>query len=141
MSEKGRKIMGMWFLPKFPDEKLNGTLSIDDNGNCQLRVAYKFEGLQNIGYNKQLDVIHGFTANGKKITLLKCTVIEQQIGIPGFPVTTYTSQITIIGEWYSDDKKVLISEITASYDYLNYWIGNKPFFSKTNDEKNEITAI
>lgn len=130
--------IGMWFLPEFPNESLSGTLDIDENGKCQLQVPHNFGSIQAIGSNETIPIIHGFMADGKKVTLLHCIPTNQQWGFPGFLVTNYTSSIAIIGEWYSSEKDIDVFEMTASYDYLNYWINNRPFEIVGNDEKKEI---
>lgn len=136
-----RDAIGMWFLPKFPDEKLDGTLIIDDKGECQLQVSHNFGGLQGIGGNGQVEAINGFMANGDKVTLFNCIQKQQEWAIPGFPVTVYTSAFAIIGEWFTNDEGVVVTEITASYDHLNYWLNTKPFVKEYDCESKEIRLI
>lgn len=138
VEKKEREDIGIWFLPESPDDKLSGSLNIDDKGNCQLKLAENFGGIKGIGSNECVEAILGFLANGKKVTLLNCIQTNQQWGFPGFPVTVYTSTIAIIGEWYNSDEDIVVSEITASYNYLNYWINCKPFSVVKDDEKKEI---
>lgn len=136
MIKKEIDTVGMWFLPECPDEKLSGTLRFNDKRCCQLELSNDFGGIRGFGRNEKVEVIHGFMANGKKVTLLNCIKTNQQLGFPGFPVTQYTSAIAIMGEWYSNNEDVVVSEITASYDYLNYWINSNPFsIEQTNYEK------
>lgn len=124
---------GMWFLPDSPKDKLNGSINFDEDGEIKLKLFYNFGGLHELGSNNPLSVIQGFLSNGKKVTLFDCIQTNMELNMPGFPTTEYVCSNAIIGELYNDKEEVIITEMSAEYNYLNYWLNSNPFSISFND--------
>jgi hypothetical protein len=126
MNKIEKENLGIWFLPSNPTERLSGTLIIDDDNGCELKMAHNFGGFSGIGIDN-LPVIHGILSNGKKVTLIDSTKTNQQWAFPGFPVTILSCRLAVIGGFYQDEKDIIISEMKATYEHLNFWLNKNPF--------------
>lgn len=126
----------MWYLPSNPSERLTATLTIDDDNVCKLKMAHNFGGLSAMGVD-ELPIIHGVLSNGKEVTLINSRKTNEQWGFPGFPVSIWSCSLAIIGGLYNEVSDILLSEIKATYEHLNFWLNKKPFkidtFTTTND--------
>ncbi|WP_053366300.1 HEPN domain-containing protein [Bacillus sp. FJAT-27245] len=126
MNKLDRENIGWWYLPSNPTERLTGTLTIDDDNVCKLKMAHNFGGLSGIGVN-ELPIIHGVLSNGKEVTLVNSIKTNERWGFPGFPVSVWSSSLAVIGGLYNEDKDIALSEIKATYESLNLWLNKRPF--------------
>jgi hypothetical protein len=126
MKKLERENIGLWYLPSCPEEKLTGTLTVDKDNSCKLKMAHSFGGLTSLGV-RNISVIHGVLSNGNEITLINSTKTSEQWGFPGFPVAVFTCTLAIIGGLYDQEKEVMLSELKATYKHLNLWLNQKPF--------------
>ena len=138
MNKFDRENIGLWYLPSNPEEKLTGTLTIEDNKECELKMAHNFNGLSGLGINK-LPIIHGVLSNGSKVTLVDSFKSSEQWGFPGFPVSVWRSSLAVIGGHYDSIDELVISEIQTDYTALNFWLNNRPFQIHPLSESNELS--
>lgn len=126
MNKFDRENIGLWYLPSNPSERLTGTLTVEEDNVCKLKMAHNFNGLSGIGVN-ELPIIHGVLSNGKEVTLVNSIKTNEQWGFPGFPVSIWTCSLAVIGGLYNEVNDIAISEIKATYESLNLWLNKKPF--------------
>lgn len=131
-----RENIGIWYLPSNPTEKLTATLTIDDDNTCKLKVAHNFGGLSAMGVD-ELPVIHGTLSNGKEVTLINSIKTHEQWGFPGFPVSIWSCSLAIVGGIYNNVSDILLSEIKATYEHLNFWLNKNPFKFDTSTTTND----
>jgi hypothetical protein len=70
MSEK-RDIAGLWWLPKKPDERWTGTLTLEQNKAPKLTVTVQKSAFESFGQKLSAPpLIRGCDQNGKPIPLI-----------------------------------------------------------------------
>jgi len=132
-----RENIGLWYLPSNPTERLTGTLTIEEDNVCKLKMAHNFNGLSGVGVN-ELPIIHGILSNGKEVTLVNSIKTNERWGFPGFPVSVWTCSLAVIGGLYNEANDIAISEIKATYESLNLWLNKRPFEINANPASSEL---
>lgn len=66
------KLNGYWKLPEQADWQITGELTFSLVDGVKLNTIGKFEG-QEREAEFQYDIIHGFSTDGKKISLINCS--------------------------------------------------------------------
>ncbi|WP_313533241.1 HEPN domain-containing protein [Exiguobacterium sp.] len=138
MERFDKENIGIWYLPSNPEDRLTGTLTIEDNNSCELKIAHGFNGLSGIGIG-ELPIIHGVLSNGSEVTLINSVKTSERWGFPGFPISIWKASFTVIGGHYDNIEDLIISEIRADYNGLNFWLNNRPFHIHPRQESNEVS--
>ena len=87
---------------------------------------------------QEVNVINGFTTNGKKVTLINCIQISFGINMPGMFTSTYSASLMIEGNNYQSESDIYLQNISASYDHLAQWISISPFRVENNLQNKEL---
>lgn len=113
---------GIWFLPTSEEDKIAGKITYSLEGGIYLELLGTFGDLQNSNLETYNEIILGILKDGKKITLLNCSVVNRTINFPGIPTVKFLASYMLIGEHYSNKEQLLFDEISIEYHNLNDWL-------------------
>lgn len=134
--------VGIWWLPDNPENQFYGTLKFTRNEGAILNVI----GCQN---NKNLieafkaaftseltpqEIIHGFSADGKCITLYHCHSISKKNPIPGIPQQSFNVNTILVGHHFKNPDDIKFKQVSVHYSYLNEWANVSGFKRITKNE-------
>ncbi len=122
---------GIWKLPEYEDVELYGKLIVNDDITLEVIGDIPFE-LQ----DKKIDIIHGFTTNGKYITLINNFNKNTKLNYPGIDSYKYSARYLFIGKKINSIDELNIKSITSRYTNLEEWIGIYGFNFKMQKHKN-----
>jgi len=119
--EEPFSISGYFWLPSDEDNKLYGTLTVEDGGKIELEILGKFPN------NSNINIIVGKTERGHFV-LEKCFVLTHNIQITNpvknrLLITTMYKNITYIKE--EKNEKILFDTFSFTVDGLNEWLNIK----------------
>ncbi len=122
-------LQGLWWLPETPDNRETGTLTFDQVEGGRLNVNGRLATLKNgpVGAGEKQDVLHGFTVNGKPVTLLKTFVLESRTDCPGLATETWYVELIAIGAHFSSANEALFKRSFVRFDGIARWLAYKPF--------------
>jgi ApeA N-terminal domain 1 len=112
---------GLWWLPGDDSSKLAGTLTIT-RGNASLEVIGSFghavisdDGTQKVFSPAPASQprILGHTANGKAVTLERCSVPDFRLSMPGIPTVKYRPRVVLVGAWFAEGEDIGFDEIAT----------------------------
>jgi hypothetical protein len=130
---------GYFFLPEKPDNELPGTLTFKPKEGIHLDLFGHFDTYKNTG-SKEENILLGFTANGKKVTLLNCYETSRSMNVPGFAQSKFSAIYLFIGEHYHSPDKISFDSCSIEYADLNSWLDisgfDKPIYNEENREIN-----
>lgn len=120
MREDNNSWSGYFWLPHDTEQKLPGTLTIEDDGSIYLELIGNFKPTsEDIDESR----INGDVENLGLVTLDQCFYTSK----PLFPDSIQKSRIisneAIIGFAYSSDEKLEFNKATFEIDNLNRWVG------------------
>lgn len=142
--------IGLWWLPENPNNQLYGTLKFIHNekailevlGNFQGHINDPLSGILNLfnGGLMQPEIIHGFTVDGKLITLYRCHMLAGNVTVPGIPKQSFKIQVILEGYHFQKPKDIKFKQISVHYSYLNEWVNISGFKRLVKDDKWEDLA-
>ncbi|MDL2320112.1 hypothetical protein LJC45_03155 [Alistipes sp. OttesenSCG-928-B03] len=124
---------GFWFLPNKESEKVAGILKYE-SGQISLELIGSLLGYKNPvdsllekhNDNAYQEIIHGYSSNGKKITLLNCRYTHGSHNFScDFPIESYTSQYIIIGLLLDSKESKEFDEIKVENSLMSYFVHPK----------------
>ena len=116
------KQQGLFWLPSDPEEKVDGTVTVDDDGGTTL-TTYGQLGPSWPEANKQ-KVIHGVLADSH-IKLVNCFAVNQPMIIGRLTEAeeaTWHCQVAFRGDDYNGDVPNRIKSMEATIDLLDDWV-------------------
>lgn len=122
---------GIWKIPGYKDLELYGKLVIDDTIKLNIKGALPLS-LE----NESINIIHGYTDNGKLITLVDSININSSINFHGTFRYTYKSKFVFIGKLFNNLDELNIYSISSRYTYLEEWINIYGFNAEFNKSEN-----
>jgi len=119
---------GLWWLPGKPEDKICGTLRFAPRKEILLDLLGTISS-PNEHFNEvfRIDIIHGISAEGKKITLHKCYEKTCFSHSPGFPTSSYGCRYIYVGTHFNDSDNIKFKEVYISYSHLDEWINISGF--------------
>ena len=116
-----KKEQGLFWLPSNPEEKVDGTIALDDQCGTILTA---YGQLDQFGpeHEKQ-QAIYG-VLDSEQIKLVNCFVINQRMNVGKFTATdetTWHCQFAFRGEEYSGDMPNRIKFVEANIESLGEW--------------------
>jgi hypothetical protein len=115
---------GYWHLPELPDKIIAGVLIYTPRKSIVLELMGAFDSGDNlleVFVNKKREgVIHGFTSDAKKITLIEC-VPWGSANLNSFPLVKYSCQFLIIGKHISSLDDSSFQEAYVKFPILSFW--------------------
>ena len=122
-------LQGHWWLPKSPDNPQVGTLTFDQTSGARLSVVGHLSPLGTgfVRMGEEYSVIHGFTTNGKPITLLETRVVNSRISLPGIATETWYARMVAIGAHFNHSAEALFHRSWIRFDGIAQWLAYDPF--------------
>lgn len=114
--------VGNWYLPNKKDKKVHGVLKISSKNRVSLEIYGSLTKLSSFQDIEDIDIINGFTTEGKKVTLINNSQEEFSVSIPGIVTNKYESQYVIIGHEYKSIEEIIVHSLTCNYTDLSKWI-------------------
>lgn len=125
---KPLSVQGLWWLPQTPDDREAGTLTFDQIEGARLSVVGRLAPFKNgpIVMGEE-SVIHGFTTDGKPVTLLETFVINSRIAFSGIDTETWHVRTIAVGAHFSSAIEALFNRSWVRFDGIARWLTYDPF--------------
>lgn len=115
---------GFFWLPSEPEQKLPGTLTIQDGGRIEVDVLGTFgKGGSLLFEELHLPRIVGIVEQGGLITLDGCYYKSRKSSLGGIAKTLIIARRLYEGIQYDADESVLLSMLRFSVEGLDEWLG------------------
>ena len=111
---EGFKYEGIWWPSEDRNKAISGTLNYVPNQKSSLNLIETFDNPK---------IIHGFSSDGKKITLYESHKTSEKHSFPGFTISEYSPKIILIGDHFSGPLN--FTEISINYSYDTQMIFNR----------------
>jgi len=112
---------GYWWLPEYPDKKIPGTLVIESNGRCCLKLMGKFDG-HDVKEISKYSIILGRLQNSKDVTLIDSYVESSSFWGNGYAYTELYSKHTVIGYGFCSIDDVAFTGVDFELEHLGSWL-------------------
>lgn len=114
---------GYWFLPGKPDDKVAGVLTYIPKEKIELELIGGFSNSleEIISDFKETEIIHGFTSDAKKITLVICFPSISKNSSSSFPITKYDCEYLIVDKHLNRFDDLSFNKATILFPQLTYW--------------------
>ena len=132
---------GLWWLPSNEEDKVAGTLTIDQQDGALLSLVGVLGNLEDTFNDRTSDrrTIHGVTKKGRPVTLLNTFRKSSQLNFPGLAVETHFANVAAIGLHFDGVDQDIFPESWVRFDGIERWLGHEPFEMVSNYETREIT--
>ena len=114
------KLNGYWKLPEQADWQITGELTFSSVDGVKLNTIGKFEGQEHEA-EFQYDIIHGFSTDGKKISLINCSGYYAK-SMPGIIQSAIQAEYIIIGYYFNSISDMNFDSVSVHYSYLDEWV-------------------
>lgn len=122
--EEEYKKTGYFWLPEKEENKIPGTLSIDDGGKIELEIVGHFEeGLKPLSGDDKLSRIIGHVEKDGLVTLDDCFYTKKNFSFGGISKSKVVVNKVLSGAAWDKDEKVVFNTFSFSVDCLDEWIG------------------
>lgn len=135
---------GYWYISSKQDNKVAGTLQYTPGKRITLDLIGSFDTLEDFFLNslsdrsRIIDIIHGESSGGEKITLLKCFQMGASLHSScAFPMQTFTASFLLMGIHLEGVNDSAFNQIEISYLNLTSWM-NKYMLEVSIPFKNNI---
>ncbi|AUO06326.1 MULTISPECIES: HEPN domain-containing protein [Paenibacillus] len=133
------ELMGEWWLPDNPDSKLYGTLKYDQK-KIELIIMGQLKKTE--GFSSKVDnsveVIQGFTTNGKRVSLIDCIRVGHKFNIPGTFTEKYSPELLFIGTHFNTKENIAFTSVKISYQNLEQWLSPSSYAVSYNDDEKSM---
>jgi len=130
---------GYWWLPDFPDNKVPGEATIDDQQHVNLSIMGSL--VERDSFHQvtgKIESITGITKEGKYVTLLDCFDNGFQINFPGIQQQHYRVRVLAVGVIFEASQNLLLKNLSFRCTYLDEWVGRDGFTTQINRDLAEI---
>ncbi len=118
---KKETFKGRWFRPENQEEEISGTLFTTDEGEFHLDLVGNFSGRYDL--NKKLEIILGYTSDGKELTLAENYIKDFRTSSGGFSTCVYIPNFIIIGKHYHQFSEIKLEHIDFKIKSFSNWLG------------------
>jgi len=133
--DNNSKIIGEWFLPSNPNERVHGTLYINRNERLSLELYGSLTSDNLFPELVDQEIILGLSSKSKQVTLYKChmtksggaTLVQGQES--GKPSTIYTIVYILIGLHVNSPDELMFDHISAEIFNLDEWVSKSGFIN------------
>ncbi len=135
-------LQGLWWLPETPNNQETGTLTFDQSEGARLSVVGQLiaNGVGPLNGGSERQVMHGFTTDGKPVTLLESFVTDSRISFPGIPVESWHVRTVAIGAHFASADEALFNRSWVRFDGIAKWLLHDPFV-ETHDFDTRVTEL
>lgn len=124
---------GYWWDPANPDSQWPGTLSFDREEGGHLVVTVSARPSELFGHGNEYDVLHGETASGERISLIRCFDRATRGSFRGLATREIFANRIIVG-FHALQVDPWIESAEAVLRNLNVWFGPSNFSFRIDDE-------
>lgn len=128
---------GYFYSPDHPGDQLPGNLSFSQEEGIEVELFGQFKTYKNPA-SREENILLGFTANGKRITLLNCYESQRGMSIPGFPTSAFSARYMLVGKHFEKPEDIVFDQCMVEYRDINYWLNvsgfDKPVFNEAAKE-------
>lgn len=144
------KIIGEWFLPSNPNDRVHGTLNFSRNEGASLELYGSLKSNHSLHEFANQELILGLSSKSKLITLYKChmtksggaTLVQGQES--GKITLTYSIMYTLVGLHVNSPDELMFDHISSEIFNLGEWVGISGFINSMPDfekiQRNEISV-
>jgi len=115
---------GSWFLPEQPEIKLYGHLNLVPGKPSQLKIIGVFPSFNSA---HPPGFICGIATEGIYVTLYKCLKTNETMGGHGQVVTTFSSEMVLLGAHFPTEDALDFEDISFKYHNLDEWLSVSGF--------------
>lgn len=124
--EKPFSVSGYFWLPSDEENKLYGTLKVEDGGKIELEVLGSFNrSLKEFSKNDiEIERIVGKIEGGEYVTLEKCFALTLNINVAIEWMVKNRIHVSTLYKYiaYEQDEEILFNSFSFSVDGLNEWL-------------------
>ncbi|MCJ8210814.1 hypothetical protein MUY27_13940 [Mucilaginibacter sp. RS28] len=129
-----RTYQGYWGLPGKPQD-VAGVLNFTPQSNIELQLLGTLNDDNDIYDDYHyVKLIHGFTLEGKKVTLIDCARGRAAVSFPGYSTINYKPSKILIGVHLNEIETTNFNEVIVEFDLLTKWIDKWGFKKKLKDD-------
>lgn len=122
--EEEYKRQGYFWLPDNPDNKIPGTLTIEDGGKIELEVVGHFgNGLETLMDSIDISRIIGNVEKEGFVTLENCLFTKRNYSFGGIDKSKLYVHKVFSGVGYDKDEPITFNTLSFSVDCLDEWVG------------------
>lgn len=129
---------GLWFLPENTENKIEGTLVFDPSNRAILELTGSFDDIAI--KTEDHEIIFGFTAKGKEVTLFNCMSSGFTMSMPGIQITRYSIQFIFEGAYFPKSEDIKFNKLRANIVKLEEWTNVWGLHIKFNTETKELNT-
>ncbi len=119
-----------------PDNQLTGELTFSQQKGTDVTLLGTFDRKNAAG--SKLGLYHGFSTNGKKMTLVDNSVSLESFSMPGIAQSGIHSRYLFIGDWHNSSESLIFDAFRFTCKDLNYWLHisgfEKPVYNNDDHE-------
>lgn len=126
-----KQYTGIWYLVDEPEKQLFGTLNIEED-------LIELDLLDHLSEKNKEFIVHGFTSDGKKITLYKCHISGSGKAFPGISTMSVSAIYFFLGDHLLENDLNFNTAIITLSD-LDEWVDINGFQNFSNND-NKISV-
>lgn len=134
------EFQGYWHIPQHPDDSVPGMLKYSRSEGIVLELLGLFGNYKDKEEFHKLDIICGFSKEGKKITLVDSFCINSTSYNPGMNVSSYVSNKLFLNVWINSLDDIKIEEAKIEFTDIDKWVGIGGFDFDDTTENNTIKS-
>lgn len=121
--------VGEWWIPGDNNKPSSGRLIFDPQRGLDLEVASAGPELAFPWDPSDIPVIHGFTVDGKRVTLTHCVQSRTKAHLPGGYVAGYSASRAFVGAHFASPDAIAFDQLRLRLSDVGEWLGISGFKS------------
>lgn len=121
------ELVGEWSVPGERSKPWSGRLAFDPLAGIELDVAGSGPGLAFPRDPFETPVMHGFTVDAKRVTLVHCVQTSSQTTIGGGYTATYSARYALVGAHFDRPEAIAFDELRVRMTDVGEWLGVSGF--------------
>lgn len=135
---ESQSLIGYWWLPEREEDKFPGTLLYNPDTGAHLDVLGELLPIGNME-SASVDAIHGFGADGTKVTLLRVLPGNFKLSFPGLVNQEFGSNLLVAGVHCQSEDAFTLKRLDLRYTHLDEWAGKRGI-RKTRQPDNSVVV-
>ena len=119
---------GWWWIPEKADDHVPGVLHFSEQDGLRLKLFGSLGGVQDLG--DTLPLILGLVP-GLRVTLVRASLVQRQVHVPGFDSTEYQVGIAFLGEHFETTEALRFSKLNLQLTHLDDWLAESKIHWET----------
>jgi hypothetical protein len=118
---------GHWWLPEKPEQKIEGTLKFAPTKGISLHLIGLFGGFEETSKTTKLDIVLGFSTDGRRISLCDSIISRWTIHQPGMSECWLEVSYVLIGEHFQKKDQIKFKSMWVRFSHLDEWLNISGF--------------